>query len=49
MEYFPSLPCLYVFTPRGAGRSSKDAPSIVLPHQNDYVSHIALDIGAAVV
>jgi hypothetical protein len=33
-----------------AGSSSsgkkRDAPCIVLPHQSDYVSHIALDIGA---
>lgn len=30
----------------GAGAGKKDAPCIVLPHQSDYVPHIALDIGA---
>lgn len=30
----------------GTTISKKDAPCIVLPHQSDYVSHIALDIGA---
>jgi type II pantothenate kinase len=27
----------------------KDAPSILLPHQSDYVSHIALDIGGSLI
>ena len=29
----------------GSEPRAKDAPCIVLPHQTDYVSHIALDIG----
>lgn len=32
--------------PAGGGVVKKDAPCIVLPHQSDYISHIALDIGA---
>lgn len=32
--------------PAGGGTPKKDAPCIVLPHQSDYVPHIALDIGA---
>ncbi|KAI7844383.1 hypothetical protein COHA_002181 [Chlorella ohadii] len=31
------------------GTRPKDAPCIVLPHQNDYVSHIALDIGGSLI
>lgn len=31
-----------------AGRR-KDAPSIFLPHQSEYVSHIALDIGGSLI
>ena len=27
----------------------KAAPSILLPHQSDYVSHIALDIGGSLI
>ena len=34
----------------GAGRiQRKDAPSILLPYQSQYVSHIALDIGGSLV
>lgn len=37
--------------PDGGGTtiSKKDAPCIVLPHQSDYVSHIALDIGGSLI
>mgnify|MGYP007061302541 FL=1 len=30
-------------------KGRKDAPCIVLPHQSDYVSHIALDIGGSLI
>ncbi|EFN57701.1 hypothetical protein CHLNCDRAFT_34679 [Chlorella variabilis] len=33
----------------GTTISKKDAPCIVLPHQSDYVSHIALDIGGSLI
>ncbi|KAL4425789.1 hypothetical protein ABPG75_009805 [Micractinium tetrahymenae] len=33
----------------GTSGSKKDAPSIILPHQSDYVSHIALDIGGSLI
>ncbi|PSC76368.1 Pantothenate kinase 2 isoform B [Micractinium conductrix] len=33
----------------GVVSRGKDAPCIVLPHQSDYVSHIALDIGGSLV
>lgn len=32
-----------------AGPRAKDAPSILLPHQSEYVSHIALDIGGSLI
>ncbi|KAI3438596.1 hypothetical protein D9Q98_001020 [Chlorella vulgaris] len=31
------------------GIAKKDAPCIVLPHQSDFVSHIALDIGGSLI
>lgn len=33
----------------GSSSRGKDAPCIVLPHQSDYVSHIALDIGGSLI
>lgn len=33
--------------PAGTQRR-RDAPFILLPHQNDYIGHIALDIGAGI-
>ncbi|KAL4445797.1 hypothetical protein ABPG77_008996 [Micractinium sp. CCAP 211/92] len=35
--------------PAGSKGSKKDAPSIILPHQSAYVSHIALDIGGSLI
>lgn len=33
-----------------AGNRGRDAPSIVLPHQDaSYISHIALDIGGSLI
>ncbi|KAI8111302.1 hypothetical protein M9434_004874 [Picochlorum sp. BPE23] len=32
-----------------SGENRKDAPSIFLPHQSEYVSHIALDIGGSLI
>lgn len=39
-----ACPALF-YCAAGNGMRPKDAPCIVLPHQNDYVPHIALDIG----